>query len=239
MHRSSQGEFVDKGRDDVLQRALQKKEGGGRVRAVGAGVTPTSYYGKLPSREVCLDKMAEMDARVKSLEREMIELKTSKPKKKKRHCDEEEIVEDRSPNEVSLELESLKSKEKKRHREEEIVAERSPDEVALNLKTSKSKENKRLREKEIVVDGRPDEVALKFKVSKSKENRTHCEDEIIEDRCPNEVVPESSKCTRIPEVTTSRFCHLSSTLNMNVLLWQTSFSALFFSCTPANFWNSL
>ncbi|XP_021768910.1 uncharacterized protein LOC110733208 isoform X2 [Chenopodium quinoa] len=99
MHQSSNGEFVDHGRDDVLSRALQKKEGTGRVRAVGAGVTPKIYFGACDSKK---EKITEMESRIKFLEQELQELKKSRLEEKMKHLDEE-IVENYSIDEVALE----------------------------------------------------------------------------------------------------------------------------------------
>ena len=42
----SQGSFVPQGRDDILNTAIGKPDHGGRVHAIGSGVTISQYYGR-------------------------------------------------------------------------------------------------------------------------------------------------------------------------------------------------
>ena len=63
----STGEIVIEGRDDILARAIQKKEQGGRVRAIGSGITNKEYFGfnkPTPPRE--------LHAIINSLKKDMV-----------------------------------------------------------------------------------------------------------------------------------------------------------------------
>ncbi|KAL2920564.1 Ribosome-recycling factor [Bienertia sinuspersici] len=71
-------EFDDVGREDVLQRAFKKKEPGGRVWAVGKGVSQSAYFGSLPSKKEYKHELIEVNARLKRMEHEIMVLKNSR-----------------------------------------------------------------------------------------------------------------------------------------------------------------
>ncbi|KAL2943666.1 putative alginate O-acetylase AlgJ [Bienertia sinuspersici] len=65
------GKVEDTGREDVLYKALGKKEHGGRVTAVGVGVTISDYFGKLQSKKEYMDQVTKLMSRMNYLEREL------------------------------------------------------------------------------------------------------------------------------------------------------------------------
>ncbi|KAL2903979.1 DNA topoisomerase 3 [Bienertia sinuspersici] len=71
-------EFDDVGREDVLQRAFKKKEPGGRVWAVGKGVSQSTYFGSLPSKKEYKHELIEVNARLKRMEHEIMVLKNGR-----------------------------------------------------------------------------------------------------------------------------------------------------------------
>ncbi|KAL2896954.1 Threonine--tRNA ligase, partial [Bienertia sinuspersici] len=78
IRRAHEGEFDDVGREDVLQRAFKKKEPGGRVWAVGKGVSQSAYFGSLPSKKEYKHELIEVNARLKRMEHEIMVLKNSR-----------------------------------------------------------------------------------------------------------------------------------------------------------------
>ncbi|KAL2932660.1 hypothetical protein RDABS01_015779 [Bienertia sinuspersici] len=78
IRRAHEWEFDDVGCEDVLQRAFKKKEPGGRVMAVGKGVSQSSYFGSLPSKKEYKHELIEVNARLKRMEHEIMVLKNGR-----------------------------------------------------------------------------------------------------------------------------------------------------------------
>ncbi|KAL2893875.1 hypothetical protein RDABS01_009784 [Bienertia sinuspersici] len=58
--------------------SLQKKEPGGRVWAVGKGVSQSTYFGSLPSKKEYKHELIEVNARLKRMEHEIMVLKNGR-----------------------------------------------------------------------------------------------------------------------------------------------------------------
>ncbi|KAL2934408.1 Protein ATC1/LIC4 [Bienertia sinuspersici] len=86
-----QGKVEDTGREDVLYKALGKKEHGGRVTAVGVGVTISDYFGKLQSKKEYMDQVTKLMSRMNYLERELKKIKKARSESEDSHSEEEDL----------------------------------------------------------------------------------------------------------------------------------------------------
>ncbi|KAL2900433.1 Sorting nexin-4, partial [Bienertia sinuspersici] len=90
-HLCEQGKFKDAGCEDVLYKALGKKEHGGRVTAVGVGVTISKYFGKLQSKKEYMDQVTRLISRMNYLERELKKMKKKRSEGEDSHSEEEDL----------------------------------------------------------------------------------------------------------------------------------------------------
>ncbi|KAL2927326.1 Adenine deaminase, partial [Bienertia sinuspersici] len=86
-----QGKVEDTGREDVLYKALGKKEHGGRVTAVGVGVIISDYFGKLQSKKEYMDQVTKLMLRMNYLERELKKIKKARSEGEDSHSEEEDL----------------------------------------------------------------------------------------------------------------------------------------------------
>ncbi|XP_057548707.1 uncharacterized protein LOC130827106 isoform X2 [Amaranthus tricolor] len=74
-NQSSQGEIEISGRDDILKKALNKEEHGGRVRGVGGGSRISTCFGKWATKMDCSELSKAMESCIKAMELEIQEWK--------------------------------------------------------------------------------------------------------------------------------------------------------------------